>query len=156
MFLGDPGVCYRATSRADGCQVLAVESATYPRLVMAIRRRPKNRPATPPRSESIDPGESRASVLVTVAWTLAVMTCLMCQLAAVAARLLFLWDREAKSLYLFSQWMLWCGALVGVLALLLAPVVYRTRRVLPPTGLTVFAVCVAIAPILAIAIERLR
>lgn len=84
------------------------------------------------------------------------MTSLMCQLAAVGAQVLLWWDPEAKPLSLFGQWMLWCAALVGVLALLLLPVVYRARRVLPPTGLTVFAVCVAIAPILAIVMQQLR
>ena len=123
------------------------------------RQRQKRRQkvtSRPPQSQSVDPGESRASVLVTVAWTLAVTTCLMCQLAAVGGRLLLRWEPEARALYLFSQWMLWCGAGVGLLALILLPVVYRVRRVVPPGGLTIFAVCVAIGPILAIVLQHLR
>lgn len=93
---------------------------------------------------------------MTVAWVMSVTTVLMCEAAAVVAHLAAKFNPPAERLQMFSTWMLLTGAGVGVVSLVLLPAVYRLRRVLPPTGLAVFAACAAAAPVLAVVTRLLR
>jgi hypothetical protein len=57
---------------------------------------------------------------------------------------------------IFRDLVMFAGAIIGALALLLIPVVYRLRRTPPPRGFTAFAICVAAAPILALVARALQ
>ncbi len=109
------------------------------------------RGSAPPRP----PGESGAGEAATVAWTVSVTMVAACDLAAVAAHVYLLRNPGVRSVAVLGQLMLFGGAVIGVASLILLPVVYRVRRVPPPTGFTVFAACAAAAPLLALAARAL-
>lgn len=120
-------------------------------------------PASPPRrrKKPRDPdarrtGETPTADAATVAWTLATSTALLCDLAAVAGHLIAVNRPDAPGPAMFRELMLFSAAVSGLATLILTPLVYRVRRTPPPTGFTIFAVCVAVAPMLAIALRALR
>lgn len=96
------------------------------------------------------PSESVAGEAATVAWTVSVTMVAACDLAAIAAHVYLLRNPGVHSIAVLAQLMLFGGAVIGAASLVLLPVVYRVRRVPPPTGFTVFAACAAAAPILAL------
>jgi hypothetical protein len=57
---------------------------------------------------------------------------------------------------MLRELVLLAAAIIGFVSLALLPIVFRVRRVPPPSGLTVFAVCAAAAPILALLVRNLR
>jgi hypothetical protein len=57
---------------------------------------------------------------------------------------------------MFSYLLLFAAFVIGLIALFITPVVLRSRRVAPPSGVTVFALVVAAAPIVLVAIEILE
>jgi hypothetical protein len=101
-------------------------------------------------------GETNAGDATTVAWTISVTMVLMCNIAAVAAHFYMEMYRETRGLVMLKELMLIAGALVGFLSLVLLPIMLRVRRVPPPTGVVVFAVCAAAAPILALLVHSTR
>lgn len=103
-----------------------------------------------------DTGETRTADAATIAWTVSATTVLLCDLAAAAAYLAVRSRPTAKGAFVFAEVLIAAGSLVGLATLVLTPVVYRLRRVAPPTGLAVFAVCAALAPMLALAMRALR
>ncbi|QDS97878.1 hypothetical protein [Adhaeretor mobilis] len=110
------------------------------------QRTKKQQPAKP----VLDADETRASVAVTVAW----MVSLTMTLVSVICTLLASWYMAAypdsKRMPLFKDIMLSGGALIGLISLGLLVTAYRMRRHPPPTGLTVFAACLAIAPVVTV------
>ena len=115
----------------------------------------KKKEASKKSRHSAQPGESRASEALTVAWTVTVTTLLFCNLAVIAVHYLQLGDPDAKKMSLLREMLLLASAIVGFLSLVLLPFVYRYRRTPPPTGLAVFGVCLAIAPILVIVLRSM-
>jgi hypothetical protein len=108
------------------------------------------------RSKSQPTGESQTGDAATVAWTVAVTTVLLCDGAAVFGYLLALaWPQE-RGLGVFRELMLFAATVAGAVSLLLLPMVFRVRRVPPPTGLVMFGICAAVAPMLALAARALR
>lgn len=101
-------------------------------------------------------GETNASDATTVAWTITVTMVLMCNIAAVTAHFYMEMYRESRGLVMLKELMLIAGALIGFLSLVLLPIMLRVRRTPPPTGVLVFAVCVAAAPILALLVRATR
>jgi hypothetical protein len=101
-------------------------------------------------------GETNASDATTVAWTISVTMVLMCNIAAVAAHFYMEMYRETRGLVMLKELMLIAGAVIGFLSLVLLPIMLRVRRVPPPTGVVVFAVCAAAAPILALLVRATR
>ncbi|QEG34081.1 hypothetical protein [Bythopirellula goksoeyrii] len=102
------------------------------------------------------PAESRGSEAITVAWTVTITTLFFCDLAIVAIHFWLADSPEAKGLLALRELMLFAGAFIGVLSLLLLPAVYKLRSTLPPTGLVVFGACLAIAPILTLLVRGLQ
>jgi hypothetical protein len=102
------------------------------------------------RAAHVGPRESRTADAATIAWTVTVTMVVACDLAAIAALAFALRNPDAKGAQVFGGLMLFGGAVVGVASLALLPAVYRLRESPPPTGFTVFAVCAAAAPILAL------
>lgn len=101
-------------------------------------------------------GETNAADATTVAWTISVTMVLLCNIVAVAAHFYMGMSRETRGLVMLQELMLIAGALIGFLSLVLLPIMLRIRRVPPPTGVLVFAVCAAAAPILALLIRATR
>jgi RsiW-degrading membrane proteinase PrsW (M82 family) len=101
-------------------------------------------------------GESSPAEAATVAWTVAVTMVVACDVAAIAAHLYLLRHPGERPVAVLAQLMLFGGAVIGVASLALLPVVRKLRRVPPPTGFTVFAVCAAAAPVLALVAQAFR
>jgi hypothetical protein len=108
-------------------------------------RRKKSRATAP-----IDPGESRASESVTIAWTSSVTAVLMADLVIIAAHLYARANPDANAAKAFEAIMLLSAATMGAISIALLAVVWRTRRLKPPRGYVVFATLVATAPIAAL------
>ena len=106
------------------------------------KRRRKSRPDV-----YREPAESVANDTVTVAWTVSVTGVLIADLVVVAAHLFVRYFPEAEQARWLEAIMLLSAAAMGAISLVLLAVVWRTRRVKPPRGYTVFAVMVSIAPI---------
>ena len=100
--------------------------------------------------------ESRTGEVVTVGWTVTLTTLFFCNLAAIGAHLYLAGHPEARRMAMLRELLLFAGALVGLLSLALLPVVHRLRQSPPPRGLVVFGVCIAMAPILTLALRAMR
>lgn len=101
-------------------------------------------------------GESRAADATTVGWTVSVTTVLLCNLGAAAAHFYTQNYPTARSMIMLRELLLLAAAVIGFFSLAMLPAVFRLRRVRPPAGFTVFAICVAAAPILALILRNLR
>ena len=99
------------------------------------------------------PTESRAAEAITIAWTVTITTLIFCHLITLAAHGYVLLSPEAKKMLLLREMILFAGAVVGVLSMLLLPFVLRYRQVPPPRGVVVFGICLAIAPILVLVLR---
>ncbi len=93
---------------------------------------------------------------MTVAWTVSLMTVMLCDLALILLRVAASRADLSDRLKLLSDLLLFVSVVSGVLSLVLLPIVCRVRRRLPPKGLMVFGVCVAIAPLLMVAVRLLK
>jgi hypothetical protein len=108
----------------------------------------KQTPARRPvKSRDVNiPAESRASEAMTVAWTVSVTGVVISNLIVVAAHL-YARSNPSQPTKAFEGIMLISSASMGAVSLALLPVVWRTRRLKPPIGYTVFAALVAAAPV---------
>ena len=118
-----------------------------------IKTRRHAKTAQPARHHT---GETSVGDATTVAWTISVTMVLMCDVGAVAAHFYMEAYRESRGLVMLKELLLIAGALIGFLSLVLLPIMLRIRRVPPPTGVMVFAVCAAAAPILALLVHSTR
>jgi len=100
------------------------------------------------KRQSVTPAstESRAADLVTVVWMLHVVTAFACQVVGALARLAYLWVSDHPLLGVLAGFMLLASLVAGTVSLLLLPVVWRARRVPPPTGILVVAIGVGVMP----------
>ena len=118
---------------------------------MTKRRKKKRQKKHPQR-----PTETKASETVTIAWTLTVMTSLLCDLGTAAARF-YVWAQpDAVRIGMLSGVLFLAAVVVGIFSLMLLPVVLKVRREPPPRAFIVLAVIVAIAPLVAIVMQRAR
>lgn len=101
----------------------------------------KKSPAAPPA-----PTESQAAEAATIGWMLCVLTATVCELGVLAARLYFLWHPDAAVIGTAGELLLFASAIIGLITLALIPVVYRVRRIKPPTSVTAFAVTIGLIP----------
>ncbi len=90
--------------------------------------------------------ETRAAEAVTVAWTLSVMTTLMCEIAALGLRAIAQGAPQGNSLYVLSGMLFLSSVIIGLVATALIPLVHRLRRDPPPRGFTAFALLICLAP----------
>lgn len=110
---------------------------------MKRKRRPKARPQMEPRTIEV----------LTVGWMLTVVTTLACEIGFVISRGLAGGDGP---LMLLSGLLLFAALVIGMIALLLMPVVLRTRRPAPPSGIVFFAAVISAMPIAMAAVEVLN
>lgn len=106
------------------------------------------------RSKSHTAAEPSGIEVLTIGWMLTVITTLGCEVGFVLAR----WASGGGegSLMVLSQLLLFSALVIGIIALLITPVVLSSRRLPPPSGITVFAIVVAAAPLAMAAIEMLK
>ena len=119
------------------------------------KSRSKDRPKSV-RQARTAPVETQAGVAATVAWTVATTMVFACDVAAIGAHLFVGANPAQRGAAMFRDMLLLAGVVTGLVVLALLPVVYRVRRVPPPTGFAVFAACVATAPIVALVARALR
>jgi hypothetical protein len=100
--------------------------------------------------------ESRAGDATTVGWTITVTMALLCDIGAVAAHFYAQGFANARGILMFKELMLFAAAVIGFISLALLPIMLKVRRVPPPTGVMVFAICVTAAPILALLLHATR
>ena len=108
---------------------------------MAKQKRNRKPPAGPP--------ESRVSVFVTVAWTLSVMTTLVCAGVALLVWLSVRSRGDNETALLFAGLLHFSAVVTGFASLFLLPVVFKVRPEPPPLGLVVGGVVIAVLPIAA-------
>jgi hypothetical protein len=65
-------------------------------------------------------------------------------------------ETAPASLLVFPNLMLFTAAVTGIICLMLTPLVYRLRRVPPPTAVTVLVVTVAMLPLAIGIVQWLR
>lgn len=106
------------------------------------------------RKKSPAAGDLRSVEVLTIGWMLMVITTLVCELGFVAVRMGR--PQPDSSLAILSSLLLFAALVIGLLALLITPVVLRSRRVPPPQAITVVAVVVALAPVAMVAYDLLR
>lgn len=123
---------------------------------MSKRKTKPRRHAKAALSAQRHTGETSAGDATTVAWTISVTMVLLCNIGAVAAYFYMEAYRQTRGLVMLKEMLLIAGALIGFLSLVLLPIMLRIRRAPPPTGVMVFAVCAAAAPILALLIQSTR
>lgn len=111
----------------------------------------KRKPAAEPQI----PAESQAADAATIGWMLAVLTATVAELGVVAARLYLHWNPDAAGIAKAGYLLMFAAAAIGLVVLGLIPVVYRTRRVKPPSSVTVFAIVVGILPWLAAFVQKM-
>lgn len=110
---------------------------------MKRKRRPKQRTKSEPRGVEV----------LTVGWMLMVVTTLACEVGFVVSRML---ADSGGPLMLLSGLLLFAALVIGLIALATMPVVVRSRRAAPPTGIVVFAAVISGAPLAMALIEVLN
>lgn len=108
------------------------------------------------RPQELTPLESKSSDAITVAWMVTITTLLFCNLAIAGGYYFSRQYPDVAGLQLMKEMLLIAGSGLGVISLVLLPVVYRVRNVVPPTGIAVFGACLAVAPILGLILRNLQ
>lgn len=98
------------------------------------------------RSDS-DRADLRRGEVVTVAWSLTVLTTLGAQIFAGLAALIGAMWAEATAITILFRLLIVSAAIAGVLSLILLPMVYRFRQDRPPTAIVVASLLIAAAPL---------
>jgi len=117
---------------------------------MPPRKKKTRRERAIAKTSPLDSAETRAVEATTIAWMLCVLTTLTCQIGGWITLWLVQRDPAATGLALLTWILLFAAIAVGLLSLLLAAVVLRTRRDPPPTVITVCAVLIGLMPVVAI------
>jgi len=104
------------------------------------RNRPKKRNAPEWR-------ESPAVEMLTVAWVLTGLMGLVCNVAMALARLYLHFSDDPGYVGILAALLLFAACSLGVLSLIMVGPVIKLRRERPPTGLIVFSIVIAVAPI---------
>ncbi len=97
------------------------------------------------RKPAVPSKETKAVDSLTVAWMLAVMTALLCEVAGTVAKIM---GEDSANLQLAAGYLLFAAAVIGGISLIMLLFVLRLRTVRPPSGIIFFAVVVGAAPIL--------
>lgn len=110
----------------------------------------KGRPASPaPDSQGVE--------VLTVVWMLTVTTALLCEVAALAVRIVAIAVGQAAArLVTLSAYLIFAAAVIGTLNLLLIPLVLKARGDSPPRGVLVAAVVVGVLPYLVMLLQAAR
>lgn len=92
--------------------------------------------------------------VLTIGWMLMVVTTLVCEVGSAVARLAA--GINEGPLQMLSELLLFAALVIGFIGLLVTPVVLRSRRAPPPSGVVAFAVVVTAAPFVMVAVEVMK
>lgn len=120
----------------------------------------KARQTPPKKNREVRPangtGETRMADFFTVGWLLTVMMTCLCEVGAFALGVwLGRWS-AGPSLELLRGILLFAAVVLGFATIVLTLLVWRVRRVPPPMGVTLFAVVVAVVPLLTVIVQSLN
>jgi hypothetical protein len=116
---------------------------------------PKSRPDRRSKEKPQLQGEPAVDA-ITIAWTSSVVCVLTANAVLILTRLYLINHPESKTGALFSAIMLLTASLLGLISLTLLPIVWRTSRLKPPLGFSVFAALISLAPIIATVVMLAR
>lgn len=102
------------------------------------------------------PAESQAAEAATIGWMLAMLTATVAELGVLAAVLYLRWNPDAKGIAMAGELLLIASAIIGLVILGLTPVVYKIRRLKPPSVVTAFAVAVSLLPWIVIVAQAIN
>ena len=102
-----------------------------------------------PKRAVLQPDETRNADILTAVWMLTVVTTFICELAAMAARVLLGRAPESPAAQAMFQLMFFSALVIGLISLAMLPAVLKARQTPPPGGITMFAVVVGAAPLVA-------
>lgn len=105
------------------------------------------------RSKTRVESDARTVEVLTVAWMLTVVTTFACEIGFVISRAL---ADGGGPLMMLSGLLLFAAMVIGMIALVMMPVVLRSRRAAPPSGVVAFAAVVSGLPLVMAAIEVLN
>ena len=112
-----------------------------------------------PRDHQPDANESRPAVALTVAWMLSCMSTAVGMLTVLTLRLLMLAFPVVQGgdhpLARISGVFLFVALITGLVCLAFTPLVYRVRKVPPPSSITVGAALIGVAPIVLLIVLNL-
>ena len=107
-----------------------------------LKRRKKLRAPKQPREKYSQ--ESRGAEWVTIGWLLATMTTLAAETAGLLAYAL---SGDSEVAGVFSRYIFFSAMVIGLIAALQTPFVYRLRNVPPPRGVTIAVLVISLAPL---------
>lgn len=110
-------------------------------------RKTKRRPESTHAPRRTTDGESRISVAVTVAWSMAALATFVAELLGTAAQLLQFALKDAGPAQLAAYLMLWIAVGTGCVTLLLTPIVWKYRESPAPPGIMTAVIAIAILPL---------
>jgi len=99
------------------------------------------------------PGESRSVEFLTVAWMLAVMTTLVCEVGGTLAKI---FGEGNLRLSLLAGYLLFAAAIIGAVSLVMLAAVYKLRKVKPPSGIIFFSAVVGGTPMIVLLFSWLQ
>lgn len=99
--------------------------------------------------------ETQQAEALTVFWMMALLSTVLGELGALAARGFIALVRPLPALVLLSNLLLLIAAVTGLLCLGLTPLVLRLRRVAPPPAITRFAIAAGLLPLATLAVMLL-
>ncbi len=117
--------------------------------------RRKRRAGNRPRAIEL-PKESSAADAATICWLLAAITAIVCEFGLLAARLYFAANPDAHNVAQLGGLLIFASVVVGTIALLLTPVVYRVRQIAPPRPVTIVVVIIGAVPWVVLIAQALR
>jgi hypothetical protein len=121
----------------------------------------KKKKAPPARAAAVRSNvesESRQAVALTVAWMLATLSGTVASIAwmiAAGITLYFKPPGQPSKIAMIPNTLLFIAGAAGVLNLVLMPAAYRWRAVPPPRAIAVYAVCVAVFPLVGMLVLKL-
>jgi hypothetical protein len=120
---------------------------------MAKKKKQRNRER---RAADDMPAESQAADTMTVGWMLAILTTLLCQVAALVMRWIAVANPQLAGLGSFSAILFFAALIIGLATLALIPVLYKIRILAPPTPIVAFAAVVGLAPWITLIVQWLQ
>ena len=111
----------------------------------------KKRRARPPGS----PAETRTAEVATVGWMLAMVTALACEVLTTLAKWYVRLRPNAEVIQAVAELLFFAALVTGLISLIAAAAAFRLRQTRPPTGITVLALAVGVAPLVALGVRLL-
>lgn len=93
-------------------------------------------------------GENRAVEVLTIGWLLMVITALVCEVGSLASSWAVSQFGAGNGVSVLSDLLLFAAVIIGLISLIVAPVVLKSRKTPTPRPVIVVGVCAGVLPIL--------